>query len=49
MVLPGLRQRYAEHWYAAFVLDPYGHNIEAVCRQLEPNNTMQATCEDARA
>lgn len=30
---PGLRPRYAEHWYAAFVLDPDGHNIEAVCRQ----------------
>lgn len=29
---PGLRPRYAEHWYAAFVLDPDGHNIEAVCR-----------------
>jgi catechol 2,3-dioxygenase-like lactoylglutathione lyase family enzyme len=46
---PGLRPRYAEHWYAAFVLDPDGHNIEAVCRLPEPNNTMQATCEDARA
>ena len=30
---PGLRPRYADHWYAAFVLDPDGHNIEAVCRQ----------------
>jgi catechol 2,3-dioxygenase-like lactoylglutathione lyase family enzyme len=30
---PGLRPRYAEHWYAAFILDPDGHNIEAVCRQ----------------
>jgi catechol 2,3-dioxygenase-like lactoylglutathione lyase family enzyme len=29
---PGCRTRYAEHWYAAFVLDPDGHNIEAVCR-----------------
>lgn len=29
---PGLRPRYAENWYAAFVLDPDGHNIEAVCR-----------------
>jgi catechol 2,3-dioxygenase-like lactoylglutathione lyase family enzyme len=33
---PGLRPRYAEHWYAAFVLDPDGHNIEAVCRVAEP-------------
>lgn len=30
---PGLRPHYAEGWYAAFVLDPDGHNIEAVCRQ----------------
>jgi len=29
---PGLR-RYAENYYAAFVLDPDGHNIEAVCRE----------------
>lgn len=29
---PGLRPRYAEHWYAAYILDPDGHNIEAVCR-----------------
>lgn len=29
---PGLRPRYAEHYYAAYVLDPDGHNIEAVCR-----------------
>jgi catechol 2,3-dioxygenase-like lactoylglutathione lyase family enzyme len=29
---PGLRPRYAQHYYAAFVLDPDGHNIEAVCR-----------------
>ena len=29
---PGLRARYAEDYYAAYVLDPDGHNIEAVCR-----------------
>ena len=29
---PGLRPHYAECWYAAYVLDPDGHNIEAVCR-----------------
>jgi catechol 2,3-dioxygenase-like lactoylglutathione lyase family enzyme len=29
---PGLRPRYGEHYYAAYVLDPDGHNIEAVCR-----------------
>jgi catechol 2,3-dioxygenase-like lactoylglutathione lyase family enzyme len=32
---PGLRPRYAENYYAAFVLDPDGHNIEAVCRRPE--------------
>jgi catechol 2,3-dioxygenase-like lactoylglutathione lyase family enzyme len=32
---PGLRPRYADHYYAAFVLDPDGHNIEAVCRVTE--------------
>jgi catechol 2,3-dioxygenase-like lactoylglutathione lyase family enzyme len=29
---PGFRPRYAEHYYAAFIIDPDGHNIEAVCR-----------------
>ena len=29
---PGLRSRYAENYYSAYVLDPDGHNIEAVCR-----------------
>lgn len=28
---PGLREHYHPHYYAAFVLDPDGHNIEAVC------------------
>jgi predicted lactoylglutathione lyase len=28
---PGLRLRYQGNYYAAFVLDPDGHNIEAVC------------------
>lgn len=28
---PGLRPRYHPDYYAAFVLDPDGHNIEAVC------------------
>jgi catechol 2,3-dioxygenase-like lactoylglutathione lyase family enzyme len=27
---PGLRAEYSEGYYAAFVLDPDGHNIEAV-------------------
>jgi catechol 2,3-dioxygenase-like lactoylglutathione lyase family enzyme len=28
---PGLRQHYHPNYYGAFVLDPDGHNIEAVC------------------
>lgn len=28
---PGPRPQYHEHYYGAFVLDPDGHNIEAVC------------------
>lgn len=28
---PGLRAHYHSHYYAAFVLDPDGYNIEAVC------------------
>ena len=32
---PGLRAQYGEDYYAAFVSDPDGHNIEAVCRRPE--------------
>lgn len=28
---PGVRPHYHPNYYAAFVLDPDGHNIEAVC------------------
>ena len=28
---PGLRPRYHAGYYAAYVLDPDGHNVEAVC------------------
>ena len=28
---PGTRPHYHENYYGAFVLDPDGHNIEAVC------------------
>ena len=28
---PGLRPDYGEHYYAAFVVDPEGHRLEAVC------------------
>jgi catechol 2,3-dioxygenase-like lactoylglutathione lyase family enzyme len=30
---PGLRPHYHEGYYGAFVLDPDGHNIEAVCHE----------------
>jgi catechol 2,3-dioxygenase-like lactoylglutathione lyase family enzyme len=29
---PGLRPHYADNYYAAFVIDPDGHTVEAVCR-----------------
>ncbi|HYC21796.1 MAG TPA: VOC family protein [Candidatus Bathyarchaeia archaeon] len=29
---PGVRSHYDAAYYAAFVLDPDGHNVEAVCR-----------------
>jgi len=29
---PGLRPDYGESYYAAFVIDPEGHRLEAVCR-----------------
>jgi catechol 2,3-dioxygenase-like lactoylglutathione lyase family enzyme len=30
---PGLRPQYHEHYYAAFVLDPDGNNLEFVCHR----------------
>lgn len=30
---PGIRPHYHENYYGAFVLDPDGHNIEAVCHK----------------
>ena len=32
---PGLRPEYHPNYYGAFVLDPEGHNIEAVCHKPE--------------
>ncbi|MEO6278657.1 VOC family protein [Roseateles sp.] len=32
---PGLRPHYHANYFGAFVLDPDGHNIEAVCHQAE--------------
>jgi len=32
---PGLRPEYHPNYYGAFVLDPDGHNVEAVCHHPE--------------
>lgn len=32
---PGLRPQYHENYYGAFVLDPDGNNLEAVCHRPE--------------
>lgn len=32
---PGLRPQYHPNYYGAFVIDPDGHNIEAVCHHPE--------------
>lgn len=32
---PGLRPQYHANYYAAFVIGPDGHNIEAVCHEAE--------------
>lgn len=29
---PGIRERYHSNYYAAYILDPDGNNIEAVCQ-----------------
>ena len=33
---PGIREIYHPNYFGAFVLDPDGHNVEAVCHQPEP-------------
>lgn len=33
---PGLRPKYHANYFAAFVIGPDGHNIEAVCHKPEP-------------
>ncbi|GLU33220.1 VOC family protein [Trinickia caryophylli] len=33
---PGIRPHYHPNYYGAFVLDPDGHNIEAVCHDAQP-------------
>jgi catechol 2,3-dioxygenase-like lactoylglutathione lyase family enzyme len=32
---PGVRAHYNANYYAAFIIDPDGHNIEAVCQKPE--------------
>lgn len=32
---PGIRERYHPYYYAAFVIDPDGMNVEAVCHEAE--------------
>jgi len=32
---PGIREQYHPNYYGAFVIDPDGHNIEAVCHKPE--------------
>ena len=32
---PGLRPQYHEHYYGAFLYDPDGNNVEAVCHAAE--------------
>jgi predicted lactoylglutathione lyase len=33
---PGLRPKYHANYYAAFVIGPDGHNLEAVCHKPAP-------------
>lgn len=33
---PGVRADYGPNYYAAFLLDPDGHNVEAVCLKASP-------------
>lgn len=37
---PGLRSDYGEHYYAAFVIDPDGHRIEAVTKTPERESSV---------
>jgi catechol 2,3-dioxygenase-like lactoylglutathione lyase family enzyme len=38
---PGIRERYHPHYYAAYALDPDGHNVEAVFHGPEPRVTRE--------
>ena len=37
---PGLRPQYSGKYYAAFVIGPDGHNIEAVCHEPEAEHSV---------
>ena len=39
---PGIRSQYHEHYYGAFVLDPDGNNLEAVCHRPEEITQVQS-------
>lgn len=39
---PGLRPQYHAHYYAAFVIGPDGHNIEAVCHAAATDDSADA-------
>ncbi len=39
---PGIRQQYAPDYYAAFVIDPDGHNLEAVCHEAAAKGARRA-------
>ena len=42
---PGLRPHYHPHYYAAFLLDPCGNRIEAVCHDLSDARGAQIRLE----
>lgn len=50
---PGLRPRYHPDYYGAFVIDPNGHNIEAVChtpaKELAKKKTARGAAKRASA
>ena len=38
---PGIRPHYHANYYAAFVIGPDGHNVEAVCHQAAKTHALQ--------
>lgn len=46
---PGLRPQYHADYYGAFVIDPDGHNIEAVCHKPASLATAAAEAEEGAA